>query len=818
MRLPQKSHPTISITLLAIFGVLSLAQFADAADRSLVSIGLYPPQVNLKTAKDHQALVVQAVYADGVTEDVTSKATFKLTGENCVKLEGSTVFPVADGAGTLECSFNGQSTSIPMTVKEATTPRPVSFKLDVMPVFMRTGCNSGSCHGAASGKDGFNLSLFGFDPDGDHFRITREQLGRRINLAVPEASMLVEKGTGQVPHTGGKCYEVDSSYCKDIVEWIANKCPKDPEDIPYCDSIALYPEQAVLDGAGTQQQLILLAHYSDGTERDVTHLALFQSSNDNSATVDTKTGLISAAKRGEAFIMARFATHTVGSQMIVLPKGLDFTLTDEKPTNYIDELILLKLKKLRMNPSPVCSDEIFVRRIYIDMVGQLPPPEKFQAFLQDQDPEKRSKLINELIEQKEFTELWVSKWAEWLMMRSSNQVSYKSIILYYNWLAEQIADNVPLDQMVQELLTSSGGTFSEPATNYYELERDNLKVAENVAQTFMGMRIQCAQCHNHPFDRWTQNDYYNFAAFFSQVGRKPAEDEREQIIYNRGGGEVKHPVTNQNAIPVFLGGGKADVSSKDRRVVMANWLASPENPFFAENFVNRIWHHFYGIGIIDPVDDIRVSNPPTNPELLKELAKRFTESGYDYRQLIREICNSKTYQRSTERNSSNETDETNFAHQTTRRIKAESVLDMISQVTETKDKFKGLPLGSRAVQIADGATSNYFLTTFGRATRETVCSCEVKMEPSLSQALHLLNGDTSNQKIASGPVVKLFVTEKKPADDVIKELYVRCLSRQPTEEELNKLRPLFAEESNYKQACEDVFWALLNSREFLFNH
>ncbi|TWT61036.1 DUF1549 domain-containing protein [Rubinisphaera italica] len=818
MRLQIKSHLAASITLLAFFGVMSLAYNADAADRSLVRIGLYPPQVNLKTAKDRQGLVVQAVYADGVTEDVTSKAAFKLAGDNCVKLEGATVLPVADGAGTLECTFNGQSASVPITVKEATAPRPVSFKLDVMPIFMRTGCNSGSCHGAARGKDGFNLSLFGFDPDGDHFRITREQLGRRINLAVPEASLLVEKGTGQVPHTGGKCYEVDSSYCTDIVEWISNKCPKDPEDIPFCDSIALYPEQAVLDGAGTQQKLTVLAHYSDGSERDVTHLALFQSSNDNSATVDTKTGLVTAAKRGEAFVMARFATHTVGSQMIVLPKGLDFTLTDEKPSNYIDELVLLKLKKLRMNPSPVCSDEIFIRRIYIDMVGQLPSPEQYTAFLQNQDPDKRSKVIDELIEQKEFTELWVSKWAEWLMMRSSNQVSYKSIILYYNWLAEQIADNVPLDQMVRELLTSSGGTFSEPATNYYELERDNLKVAENVAQTFMGMRIQCAQCHNHPFDRWTQNDYYNFAAFFAQVGRKQAEDSREKIIYNRGGGEVKHPVTNQNATPVFLGGGKPDVSGKDRRIVMATWLASPENPFFAENFVNRIWHHFYGIGIIDPVDDIRVSNPPTNPELLKELAKRFTESGYDYRQLIRDICNSKTYQRSTERNSTNETDETNFAHQTTRRIKAESVLDMISQVTETKDKFKGLPLGSRAVQIADGATSNYFLTTFGRATRETVCSCEVKMEPSLSQALHLLNGDTSNQKISSSNVIKTFVAEKKPADDVIKELYLRCLSRQPLEEELNKLRPLFAEESNYKQACEDVFWALLNSREFLFNH
>lgn len=452
------------------------------------------------------------------------------------------------------------------------------------------------------------------------------------------------------------------------------------------------------------------------------------------------------------------------------------------------------------------------------MVGMVPTREQFETFIADKTADKRAKLIDQLLQKKEFTELWVSKWAEWLMMRSNNRVSYKSIVLYYNWLAEQIGNNVPLDKMVISLLTRSGGTFSEPATNYYELERDNLKVAENIAQTFMGMRIQCAQCHNHPFDRWTQDDYYNFASFFSQIGRKTAEDYREQIIYNRGSGEVRHPVTKKNAVPVFLGGRKPDVAGKDRREVLAKWLASPENPFFAENFVNRIWHHFYGVGIVDPVDDIRVSNPATNPELLKELAKRFTESGYDSRQLIREICNSNTYQRSTKRNETNLTDETNFAHQAIRRIKAESLLDIISQVTHTKDKFRGLPLGSRAVQVSDGATSNYFLTTFGRATRETVCSCEVKMEPSLSQALHLLNGDTVNGKIKSGGVPKAYADKKVPADDVLVDLYVICLSRKPTEQELTKLRPMFAQGNDYTKACEDVFWALLNSREFLFNH
>ncbi len=792
---------------------------AEAAERKLIKIAVYPPQVKLKTNKDRQTIVVQAFYSDGVTEDVTSQTEFRLDGDACVAVEGPLLRPTQDGQAKLNCQYSDQSASIPIEVQEAQAERPVSFNLDVMPVFMRTGCNTGSCHGAARGKDGFMLSLFGYDPEGDHHRITREQLGRRINLGIPAASMLIEKGTGQVPHTGGKCFDVDSIYYRDLVEWIENKCPQDPEDIPYCDSLSLYPTQAVLDGAGTTQQLTVLAHYSDGTERDVTHLALFQSSNDNSAEVDTTSGLVTAGNRGEAFVMARFATHTIGSQFIVLPKGVVFEPTDEQPANYVDELVLEKLKKLRMNPSEICSDEQFVRRIYIDMIGLVPTYEEFEAFVNSEDPDKRAKLIDELLERKEFTEMWVSKWAEWLMMRSvNNRVSYKSVLLYYNWLAERIADNIPLDQMVRELLTSSGGTFTEPATNYYEVERNTLQVAENVAQTFMGMQIQCAQCHNHPFDRWTQNDYYNFAAFFAQIGRKQAEDVRESIIFNRGGGEVRHPVTNKNAVPVFLGGGQPDIQGRDRREVLAEWLASPENPYFAENFANRIWHHYFGIGIVDPVDDVRISNPATNPELLAEMARRFTESGYDYRQLIRDICNSNTYQRSTVRNETNETDETNFAHQSARRIKAESLLDIISQVTSTKDKFRGLPLGARAVQIADGATSNYFLTTFGRATRETVCSCEVKMEPSLSQALHLLNGDTVNNKIRQGGLVKQFADEKLSPDEVIARLYVTCLSRQPTETELTKLRPLFEDEGNFAQACEDVFWALLNSREFLFNH
>ena len=797
---------------------LILTGFATAEAAELTELRVFPPEVSLTTNRDHQSVVVQAVYADGVTQDVTATSEWKFAQDGLVNRSENVLTPAKDGQTQLSVSFQGKSQSIPVKVEKAAEGRPISFKLDVMPVFMKAGCNTGSCHGAARGKDGFRLSLFGFDPDGDHYRITRELPGRRIDLAVPEASLLVEKGAGIVPHGGGKRFEPGGELYNTTVEWITAGVPADPADQAHCVELQLYPRQGVLKGEGTTQPMTVLARYSDGTTRDVTSLAAFFTNNETSASIEDD-GLVTAGARGEAYIFARFDVHTVGSQFITLPKELKYNPQTESPVNYIDELVAAKHQKLRLEPSELCTDEEFLRRVTIDLVGLMPSFEEYQAFLADQDPEKRVRKVDELLARKEFTELWVSKWAEWLMMRSSNQVSQKAIVLYYQWLVDQIASNRPLDEMVKELLSSSGGTFANPPTTFYELERDQLKVAENVAQIFMGMRIQCAQCHNHPFDRWTQDDYYSFAAFFSQIGRKQGEDTRERIVYNSGGGEVRHPVTNQNAIPVFLGGEKPEIKSgQDRREIVAAWLASPENPFFAQNFANRVWAHFFGIGIIEPVDDVRVSNPPSNPELLDTLGNKFTEYNYDFRRLVRDICISNTYQRTTRRNDSNQTDENNFAHQTIRRIKAESMLDIISQVTNTKDKFSGLPLGARATQIADGTTSNYFLTTFGRATRETVCSCEVKMEPTLSQALHLMNGDTVNAKMQQGKILETLKGEGLEPLQIVERLYINTLCRKPTEEEKASLSPLFADGSDVNRALEDVYWALLNSREFLFNH
>ncbi len=800
--------------------VLALCLAATAVwgqEATVDSLRVYPPEVILETARSRQLLVVQAVYSDGITRDVSTQAELKFSNEALVRREAATLYPQADGECQLTVTFGGKALTVPVKVSKAGEQRDVSFRLDVMPIFMKAGCNTGSCHGAARGKDGFRLSLFGYDPEGDHYRLTRELSGRRLDLAVPEKSLLIEKSIGEVPHTGGKRFTPDSELNQTMTRWIDANCPNDPATIATCTSIAIYPTQAVLDGEGEKQQVTVVAKYSDGTTRDVTSLALFLSNDDSVANISPE-GTVTAGARGEAYVMARFATHTVGSQYIVLPKGLKFTFPQESPRNYVDQHVNAKLQKLRMAPSGICSDETFLRRVYLDLTGTLATPEEYQRFVSSPDPEKRDKLIDELLNRKEFTEIWVQYWAEWLMIRSNNIISPKAALLYYNWLADQIGRNVPLDQMVQNLLSASGGTFKVPQTNYYQNETDILKVSENVAQVFMGMRIQCAQCHNHPFDRWTMDDYYSFAAFFSQVGRKGGEDYREAIIFNSGGGEVAHPVGGRVMAPKFLGGPTPDLVGKDRRVVMAKWLASPENPYFAQNFTNRVWAHFFGRGIIDPVDDIRISNPSNNPELLAELSKRFTESNYDFKQLVRDICRSQTYQRSTDRNESNATDEKNFAHANLRRLKAESLLDCISGVTGTKDKFPGLPIGARAVQIVDGNTSTYFLTTFGRATRETVCSCEVKMEPTLSQALHLLNGDTVNGKIQQGGLIAKLVAEKLEPLQIVERLYVSTLGRQPTVEEVATFQPLFPAGMDPKPILDDLFWSLLNSREFLFNH
>ena len=803
----------------------ALPRWDAPADPAIVSIEAFPKSISLETAADFHRVIVIARMKDASTHDITRQAKLSLADAAFAKLDENLLTPQADGETKLKIDYRGLSTEVPVKVKDAQKPRPVSFQLDVMPVLTASGCNTGSCHGSARGQDGFHLSLYGFDPKGDHFRLTSEMAGRRVNLALPEESLLITKAIGSVPHTGGKLMKQGSPFHETLLRWIRDGAKYDEGEIPQPTGIEIRPAEVVLTGKEIRIPFTVRAMYSDGTDRDVSTLTAYSSSNDNSVKIDKATGMATSAERGEAFLLGRFHTFTEGSQAIVVPADLKYERPDVKPFNYIDTLVAEKLNKLRIVPSGLASDEAFLRRAYLDVVGLPPTPEEREKFLADTRPDKRDRLIDGLLDRKEFTEMWVMKWAELMQIRTirngQNTVSYKAALNYYDWLRERIDSNMPFNQLVAELLSAKGGTFSSPATNFFQMEDDVLKLTENVAQVFMGTRIQCAQCHNHPFDRWTMDDYYGFAAFFAQVKRKPAEDPRERIVFD-GGGEIKHLVTKQDMPPKFLGGPRPEIAKgTTRRESVASWLASPENPWFARNIVNIVWDHYMGVGIVDPVDDMRVSNPPSNPELLDALAEKFVSYNYDFRKLVRDICTSRTYQLSTETNATNAEDTRNFSKAMIRRVRAEVLLDSISQVTNTTEKYKGLPKGARAVQIADGNTSNHFLTTFGRATRATVCSCEVKMEPNLSQALHLINGETVHQRILQGKIVPDMLAEKKPHAEIIEALYLRTLTRSPTAQEAEKLLAAVAagaDPNGQREILEDIFWALLNSKEFIFNH
>lgn len=780
------------------------------------SFAIYPSEIRISSQSDAQHLVAVATRADGITVDVSDQVAWRIENPALAKIENLIVYPVADGATELVGAWNGIESRIKLTLAQSTVPRTVGFERDVMPILTKSGCNTGSCHGAARGKDGFRLSLFGFDPLGDYQRITREIGIRRINLAVPEQSLILLKATGSVQHTGGKKIEPGSKHYQTILAWLQAGAPADSARPPVVTKVDLYPNQAVLEGEGNQQRLVAVATYADGTQRDVWDLASFTTNNERTAAV-ALDGRITSGVRGEAFVMARFDTHTVGTQVLALPSGLQF---QSPPTsgNYIDALVDAKLKKLRLPASGPCTDSEFIRRATVDITGLLPTEAETQGFLTSTDPNKRATLIDTLLSRKEFSEIWAMKWADLLMIKSKNEVSYKAAYLYYNWLINQIASNVPIDKVVRDLLTATGGTFQSPATNFYQVETDRLKLSENVAQVFMGIRTQCAQCHNHPFDRWTMDDYYGFAAFFSQVGRKQSEDYRQILVFNAFGGEVNHPVGGAVVKPKFLGGTVPDTNGKDRRAVLADWITSNENPYFAKSIANRIWAHFTGVGVVDPVDDFRASNPASNPELLDALAAKLVEYKYDIKQLVRDICNSQTYQRTTIPVPGNEQDLRNYSHAMVRRIPAENLLDCISQVTLTKEKFRGLPLGARAVQIADGATSNYFLTTFGRSARTTVCAEEATTDPSLSQALHLINGSAVSGKINQGGLLNQWKQQGLPPEAVVDRIYFQCLSRYPTEAEKARLMQIVQESGNPDIGLHDCFWAVLNSREFIFNH
>ncbi len=804
------------------------------------ALGVFPDSITLTGPGARQSIVVRETKPDGSMVDLTLQAKVELPENSVATYDPvtATFSAAADGQAEAVIHAGCEMLRVPVKVSGAGGTRPVSFRLDVQPAFMRAGCNTGSCHGSGRGQDGFRLSLFGYDPAGDYFRLTREYVGRRIDLQVPEQSLLLEKAIGAVTHTGGELFKTDSPHYKVMRDWIAEGAKDDPPGTPVVKGIRVLPEHIVLRANAKQppvHRTVILADYSDGTTRDVTGLALYMTNNEGTLSAG-KDGHVTARASGGAWAFARFDKFTAGSEVIVLPEHEDFTWPKTaKPANYIDEAVFARLRQLQIPPSEHAGDAAFLRRVKLDLTALPPAEEEQAAFLQDRSPDKRARLIDRLVASPEFTDVWTMKWAEVLQIRAGNQSSVeagrprKAAFRYYHWLRSQVEANRPFNEIVADLLTGEGSNLTNPTSNYYTTAygaaRKPQERAEDTAQLFLGTRIQCAQCHNHPFDRWTMDDYYGFTAFFSGISYKRGAIPTEAYVFNNNAkATAEHPLDGRQMAPKFLGGPEPAVEGKDPRASLATWMTSPENSQFARNVANRAWAHFFGRGIVEPVDDGRISNPPSNEALLAGLAARLVKSKFDIRALARDICNSATYQLSSTTVPGNEADDRFFSHSMVRRLQAEVLADTLGAVTGVPPTFAGQPPGTRAVQVFDGgADRDYFLKQFGGSKRETVCACEVRMEPTLTQTLHLINGTTMDLAIRRSPFLTSLSTSGLPTEEAVKKIYRHTLCREATPRELarfsEKARVLDLSDKNKTRLFyEDVLWALLNSTEFIFNH
>ncbi len=812
--LREPAHGAWAIVLWAIaIWLLALANRSSATEE--FALAVYPSEIQLHSAEDRHRWVVVETTRDGVTRDVTDEVELRFSDPTIARSESALVIPLAAGQTQLRVGYLGQSVEVPIQVDSVAPAPPVNFRSHVEPILRKAGCNSGACHGASRGQDGFALSLFGFDPENDYFRITREMGDRRVNLGFPERSLLLQKATGSVLHTGGKRIDVGSREYDRLKRWIEQGAAAAPPDTPTVRQITLSPPSVVLRGDLASQRLLVTAEWSDGSRRDVTDLAVFGTTDAGIAEVDANATLRGNA-RGEAFIICQFDVHTVGCQTLVLPNEDRYT-PPESDGNYIDEIIDKKLRTIRYLPSPLCSDSEYLRRVTIDLNGRLPTVQELEAFLNDPSADKRDEVAQRLVNRSEFDDLWVAYWADIFLVNTSQRIEKKPAYRYYDWLRDTWKGGAPIDEVIRAILVANGTTFDDPQTNFYASEPDRLKIAENVAQSCLGIRTQCARCHNHPFDRWTMDDYYGFAAFFGQIARKREEDYREWVIF-RNGAQIKHPVTQVDVQPKFLGGGKPEIpAGKDRLPFVADWITADDNPYFAKNVANRVWAHFFGQGIVEPVDDVRISNPPSIPALYVALAKRLCETKFDVRQLSLDIVTSHAYQRSVQ-HPRDAPIHRNFGRAKNRRLSARVLLDCISQVTESFDDFPGVEEGGRAIQLPIEPQSNYFLKSFGQSARTSVCACEASDQPTLSQALHLLNGVTTNEKIKNGKWLPRQLSDGRAIEDIVTDIYRRCLSRPPTQNELTELVALIAESDQPREGLQDAFWAVLNSREFVFNH
>ena len=771
---------------------------------------VYPPEIVL-SGNDPALIVVSEANGDAI-QDVTADSILDVEDDSVAVVDKGRVYPRAVGKTRLRVRTAGRSQWVPVRVDRISESHTPSFRNDVLPVLTKLGCNSGACHGAAAGQDGFGLSLFGYDPEGDYQTITRQWVGRRINKALPEESLLLKKATGSVPHTGGQRVKRGTEEYKTLRMWVEQGALNDKELPPKLEGLDIYPESISLLPE-SDHRMVVVANYDDGSRRDVTHLAEFNTTDSDVAHVD-HSGTLHAERPGESFITARFDTLTSGQSAIVMNGEAADHWVAQPHQNTIDKIIDQKLRRRHIDPSPVCSDETFLRRLSLDLRGMLPTEEEREEFVSDESDDKRDRVIEDYLASEEFVRIAAMRWGDVLKIRSGGGVSRQGVHRYAGWIREQIQDNAPLDKWVHELVSVRGDTRNNPAAYFYQTEKDQAKQAENIAQIFLGMRLQCASCHNHPFDRWTMDDYYGFAAFIAQVGKKTGEDPREIILFDRRSGEVKHPLTSKPVPPKFLGGLEPTVGDRDRRVILADWIVDESNPYFARHMANTLWSWLFYRGIVEKPDDVRISNPPSNAALLEYLADRLTTNGYDARGLLAEICQSRTYQSSVR---SDADGGRLFAGQRLRRLPAAVLHDAIVQVTGAETVFDKTPEGTGAVGLADAAISNVFLDTFGRSGRTSVCTCEAKNEPTLSQALHLVNGESVQGKIDKGNIIDDSLASGMSAHEVADALFIRCLTRKPSEAEMRDITRMINQEDP-QESLTDLFWSILNSPEFSINH
>ncbi len=770
-----------------------------------------------------QQLVVSGVYSSGQTRDVTAEVQYQVSPAGVVSVDASGyVVPQGDGTATVTAATSGgggtsaKTAQIEITVERFSEPIPVHFANQVVPIFTKYGCNGGGCHGKSGGQNGFRLSLLGFVPSDDYEWLVKEGRGRRLFPAAPDRSLLLQKAAAIVPHGGGQRLEPDSPAYDLLRRWIAQGMPEGDPQAARVVRIEVTPRERLME-KGARQQLAVIAHFSDGSTQDVTRMTQFVA-NDTEMASTTETGLLTTGSlTGSVAVMARYQGH-VAVFRATIPLGVETTGLPSTD-NVIDREVFGKLQQLGLPPSPVCDDATFLRRVTIDIAGRLPTAEEARAFLASRDPQKRAGWIDRLLDSEDYADYFATKWAAILRnKRNRNEDRYQTFA-FHHWIRSAMQENLPYDRFVRAILTATGTVRTNPAVAWYRQVRDPYAQLEDTAQLFLGLRIGCARCHHHPFEVWSQEDYYGFAAFFSRVGRKPGRrSNEERIFHNRGVASARNPKTGRDVRPTGLGGKPLDIAPhEDPRVALADWISAPDNPFFARALVNRYWKHFFGRGLVDPEDDMRVTNPASHPELLDELARGFIQSGFDLKGLIRTICNSQVYQLSAEPNEWNIDDRQNYSRFYPKRLNAEVLLDAIDVVTGSPTRFGQVPSGMRATQLPDSGFNSYFLTVFGRPQAASACECERSSEANLAQSLHLLNSREIQAKLASGRAAKLAAAKSTPQDN-IREIYLTAFSREPTEKELAVALAYLESKQDAKQAYEDILWAVINTKEFLFNH